>query len=345
MIQTDAISMLCIYCDEHDRAKFSGCEHVIPQAFGRFGSQTPVLKCVCDTCNSYFGKELDQVHARDTLEGVLRYKHGISSRENRTQRRLRFTLTDESECGELRGAAVGGVDPTNDQLRPVIAQLIILNKLTGRHDIFTRDQLGTLKLPLEVYGAPGERQLHVFAPTKEAHDAFVEELNRAGLDIRMGAATTFDIKPSVDADGRETLGVHIECVFDDLHRRCLAKIFINFAAYYLSEGEVRKPEWDGVRRFVRHGEGAMPARLSDKPFWTGQETDTVRWPDAINIRLENAGRGLVGVIQFYNRITYELLLIEGYRIDREVAARFDVGKAPEFGYRGPMPQSGPARMG
>jgi hypothetical protein len=125
----------------------------------------------------------------------------------------------------------------------------------------------------------------------------------------------------------------------------LAKIFTNFAAHYLSEDEVRKPEWEAVRRFVRYGEGAMPARLSNKPFWTGQETDTMRWPDAINVRLENAGRGLVGAIQFYNRMTYELLLIEGYQIAREVAARFAYGQEPEFGYRGPYPQSEPNMAG
>jgi hypothetical protein len=217
------MSQLCIYCEEKDPTKFAGREHVIPQAFGTFGSQTPVLKCVCDACNAYFGKELDQIHTRDTLEGVLRYKQGIFSRENRMQRRLRFTLADESESGEMRGAAVGGVDPTNDQLRPVVAQLVILNKRTGRKDIFTRAQIGSITLPTEVYGAPGERQLHVFAPTKEEHHAFVEELNCAGLDMRMGAASTFGIQPSVGADGQESLGVHIEGVFDDLHPAVLGK--------------------------------------------------------------------------------------------------------------------------
>ena len=29
-------------------------EHVIPQGFGRFGSNTPTLDCVCDDCNAYF---------------------------------------------------------------------------------------------------------------------------------------------------------------------------------------------------------------------------------------------------------------------------------------------------
>jgi hypothetical protein len=328
------VSTPCIYCGEPDPKKFSGREHVIPQAFGHFGSQTPVLKCVCDDCNSLFGRELDQVHARDTLEGVLRYKQGIVSSENRPQRRLRFTLADEAESGELFGAAVAGVDPTNDELRPLVAQLHILNQQTGETEIFTRPQLRILELRNESYGAPGERKLHVFAPSKEDYDAFVEELNTAGFDVRMGAPYTFDIKPTIGADGRATIGVHIECIFDDLHRRALAKILINFAAFYLGSSEVRKPEWTPVKRFVRYAEGLLGARLSDKPFWTGQETDNWRYPDALNIRLENDARGLIGAIQFYNRITYELLLIEDYRSPREIAARFEAGSEPEIGQRG-----------
>jgi hypothetical protein len=328
------ISVPCIYCPELDAAKFSGREHVIQQALGKFGSKTPVLKCVCDGCNAYFGRELDQIHARDTLEGVLRYKQGIRSSEKRDQRRLRFILADEAESGELVGAVVAGVDPTNDELRPLVAQLHIINVQTGETEIFTRNQLATLQLPEDVYGAPGERKLNVYAPSKEDHDAFVRELNAAGFDMRMGEPTTFDINPTIDADGRVSIGVHIECNFDDLHRRALAKILINFAAFYLGDDEVRKPAWSPVKRFVRRGEGLLGARLSGEPFWTGQETDEWRWPDAINIRLENHERGVVGAIQFYNRITYELLLIEGYNLPSEVAARFQAGSEPEFGFRG-----------
>ena len=65
------ITATCIYCDEDDPAKFSGREHVIPQAFGTFGGQTPTLKCVCDPCNGALGRELDQMLARETGGDVV----------------------------------------------------------------------------------------------------------------------------------------------------------------------------------------------------------------------------------------------------------------------------------
>jgi hypothetical protein len=327
------MAAVCIYCGERDPDLFSGREHVIPQAFGTYGGQTPTLRCVCDTCNSALGRELDQMLARDTLEGLARYSQGRLSKEMRPQRRLRFTLADESEAGGMLGAAIMGLDPTTNQLLPLATQLQIENLRTGKIDIFTREQIGRFSLPDDVYGPPGARKLNIFAPSKEEHDAFLDELNHAGFDMRMQWPSQLGVTPSIGKDGQETLGVHVEGIFDDLHRRALAKILVNFAAFVLGD-EVMAPRWAGLKRFVRYGEGRLGARMSNGPFWTGQETAGLRYPDAINVRLENHPRGIVGVIQFYNRYTYELLLLEGERLDREIAARFEDGEEPTFGARG-----------
>ncbi len=326
---------LCIYCDETDPTKFSGREHVIPQAFGKFGSKTPTLKCVCDGCNAVFGKELDQMLARETLEGVLRYKQGRVSSEKRVQHRLRFTLADETEAGDFVGAALLGVDPTSNQLMPLATQLRIKNLQTGETDIFVRSQLDAIALPVEVYGEPGKRELAIYAPSKDEHDVFLAELNLAGFDMRMEGVTLGGITPSIDANGVETLGVHIEGTFDQTHRRALAKILVNFATFYLGREVVDCANWGALKKFVRYGEGELAVRLSNRPFWTGQETDSQRFRDAINIRLENHQRGIVGAIQFYNQATYELLLIENAALIKEVAARFADGEEPSLGARRP----------
>jgi hypothetical protein len=323
----------CIYCDEDDATKFSGREHVIPQAFGTYGAKTPTLKCVCDHCNQYLGREIDQILARETLEGLARYRRGRLSKEKRLQRRLRFTLADEGEAGELIGAAIVGVDPTTNLLLPLATQLQIENLQTGKTDVFTRAELGTFTLSEEVYGPPGGRKLTIFAPSLEEHDVFLEELNRAGFDMRMAGASKFDINATVDHAGQRTLAVHVEGTFDQLHRRALAKIFVNFAAFYLGD-EVRAPRWKRLKRFIRHGESELGARMSDRPFWDGQETEAMRFPDAINIRLENQELGIVGAIQFYNQHIYELLLIPGEQLATELAGRFEDGVEPTLGYRG-----------
>ncbi len=101
---------MCIYCTTDDATHFGGVEHVIPQSFGTFGSNTPTLSCVCDRCNGYFGRSLDQNLARETLEGISRYirsHHG--PRRTRLDRncaadRCYWVIPGARRLGERRAA-------------------------------------------------------------------------------------------------------------------------------------------------------------------------------------------------------------------------------------------------
>src|ERR1700674_3694666 len=97
---------ICIYCPQTDTDRFRGVEHVIPQGFGRFGSETPTLDCVCDDCNAYFGRELDQLLTRDTYEGISRYSRGQFSSQARRQKRVSLALADPAEAGAFHGLRV-----------------------------------------------------------------------------------------------------------------------------------------------------------------------------------------------------------------------------------------------
>ena len=84
--------------------RFRWVEHVIPQGFGRFGSDTPTLDCVCDDCNAYFGRELDLLLMRDTYEGISRSSRGQFSGQARPQRPVSLAFADTAEAG-------GGLTP------------------------------------------------------------------------------------------------------------------------------------------------------------------------------------------------------------------------------------------
>lgn len=134
----------CIYCGSMDPCSFVGREHVVPQSFGTFGAETPVLDCVCDDCNAHFKRELDQPLARETLEGVARYNRGKLSRESRPQRSLQFALGEGEETGQFAGAILQGIEPTTGSVRPVEIQLQVRNCNTGEYDVFFPRNIGTL---------------------------------------------------------------------------------------------------------------------------------------------------------------------------------------------------------
>ena len=123
--------------------------------------------------------------------------------------------------------------------------------------------------------------------------------------LKLVVAPFSSCKDDTSRDGH--LPVTIEGVIDDpIERAMVDRLLINFVAKYLGLGEIRVDKWADAIRFVRLGEGTIKMRVSEKPFWTGQETDRRRFADdSVNIRIENQSGHLVGVIQFYNLFTYE----------------------------------------
>ncbi|HMJ10624.1 MAG TPA: HNH endonuclease [Polyangiaceae bacterium] len=67
----------CIYCRaSKPDAAFSKVEHVVPQSFGRFEGNLTLINVVCDDCNEFFGNELELYLARDTPDGLSRFRFG-----------------------------------------------------------------------------------------------------------------------------------------------------------------------------------------------------------------------------------------------------------------------------
>ena len=64
----------CIFC-LRENVPFNQ-EHVIPQGFGKFGSNNPTFSkddgIVCEECNQKFGDKIDRVLLRETAEGLKR---------------------------------------------------------------------------------------------------------------------------------------------------------------------------------------------------------------------------------------------------------------------------------
>lgn len=332
----------CIYCPQTDPGRFRGVEHVIPQGFGRFGSKTPTLDCVCDDCNAYFGREFDQLLTRDTYEGISRYSRGQFSSQTRPQKRVSLAFADPAEAGDFLGLRVS-VDGTTGCLMPPTAQFHIHNFTTGKDEVYFVPQIATLALPEADYGKPGANsekgtwRCKIFAPSREEHDAIVEALQRAGIDFRPG--TPFQNTWASETGKPPSFLVKITSEIDKPHKRAIAKILMNFVTFHLGRDEALRPRWDFLRRYVRDGEGEIKARLSNGPFWTGQETDQLRFADdSINVRIENLDGHIVGAIQFYHLPTYEMILVENDSLDlaQEIGRRYTPGELPLEGEKRPV---------
>src|SRR6202008_1832570 len=165
----------------------------------------------------------------------------------------------------------------------------------------------------------------------------------AGEALRSRFSDLFSIVKSVPWRARPILLLDVlldvSLEIDKPHKRAIAKILMNFVAFHLGRDEALKPRWDFLRRYVRDGEAEIKARLSQRPFWTGQETGELRFPDdSINVRIENLDGHILGAIQFYNLHTYEMILVENDSLGsaEEVGRRYTPGELPIEGEKRPV---------
>lgn len=331
--------MNCIYCRCTESWRFQGTEHVIPQAFGLFGTTTPTLRCVCDQCNSDLGRELDQLLTRETIEGVSRYQRGQYSRESRRQTRLKLALADPNEAGDFTGCRVN-LDGKTGQLMSVESQFHIYNSDTKEWEVYFLPKISSLQLPEQKYGRPGGDggrgtwRCKIFAPSKDAHDQMVDALVNAGINYRPGRP--FPNPWATESQAPRNLLVELTGEIGKPHKRAIAKILMNFVAFHFGCAEALRPRWDFLRRYVRHGYGEIKIRLSDGVFWPAQECKQNRLrDDSINICVENLDGRIIGRIEFYNLHIFEMVLVEGDSLDKELAYRYTPGEAPRSGQKRP----------
>lgn len=327
--------MECIYCHATDSALFKKVEHVVPQGFGTFGSDTLVLKCVCDPCNEYFGKELDQPLARDSWEGLTRYRQGLRSREKRKHPRISLSLAEEEELGNFSGALLEDVDGTVGGLPMPKSQFWIFNKQKNRWDRFSFEEIKNFKMNDELYGEKGSRETRIIS-LKTRRQELIDELKKVGIDF----VSKEDFYPEFAKTGN-VVAVEGRVQVDHIIKRAYAKVIMNAVAWYTGETAILRPEWDRAREYIRYGKNPILARMIEEPFW-GEETKNMRFEsDAINILVGNHGGNVIGKIQFYNHFTYDFILIENHHLQEgeDFAIRFERGKAPIRGVKKTIQQS------
>lgn len=329
----------CIYCKKEDSVNFKGVEHVIPKSFGTFGSKTPTLKCVCDECNAYFSKELDLLLARDTIEGVMRSKKGIPSQAKNVPKSLKFNLEEVPENGEFGGALIGGPDPVTGQHRPLLPQFWVKNIQTGNWERYRISEIKGVVMTDEKYGpaTPGSRQMKVMGPSQEKYDEVLAELKKCSIPFRItDTLKEIPFLKDIDPEGKVIVRGTIDGKIGKGHKRAFAKVLFNFATYYLGKEETLRLQWDSARQFIRYDGETLKWRVSQKPFWDGQENGNLRFQDdSSNLRIENQKGNVVGVIQVYNLFTHEIILVENYELlpAQEVAYRFTPGEEPHLGIK------------
>ena len=252
-------SRTCIYCSEFKAVDQFNAEHVLPQALGRYrGSLT--LNCVCEECNSFFGKTLDLTIGRDSVEALLRIREGLKEPSGVKQIRygnLRLTLAGSREwSGAVMVADVEGGDLVVD----LVTQAGLDFKEGGTF-FLTLQELRRTKQPLKHLVVPRSR-IRILHRDSEDYQAILRELQRLGISFNAEHAA-----PSIDVEDEDIANVSVAYTSADLLRRELCKLALNYLASQHGDKYVLKEWFDPIRHYVRF------AKPIARPFFHATRSD------------------------------------------------------------------------
>lgn len=296
--------MKCMYCrEESPKATFSGREHVVPQSFGTFDERNFTLHDkVCDSCNSYFAKNLDLVMARDSYEGISRLAHGIIEPSEYKHLGNRSTVVFQQRGGVFEGAYC--YQEYNESLGKVVARPLpqIGFKIKGSEKwefFLAREFRGPADFHVEKYDLSKHNAYLVFGM---ANDEAARALSTLGLAFNPSG---------VVHDQGEGLELSVTWTMTELICRCIAKISFNYLAVWCSTQVLLDPSFDRVREYIRNGVGQFNDFLVvvDRPILGDEPIERWRRKAHILTLFEVPGRAaLIGEVSLMNLMTYKVLL-------------------------------------
>jgi hypothetical protein len=304
-------SMKCIYClQDKSKSSFQKREHVIPQFFGRFTPDNLILReLVCDECNQFFGDKIELFWGRDSLESILRLKHGLRPKDSlKNRKRVRSKIHE----GDFKGAIVR---EKLDEFGKIGAELSIqagfFHKDRKEYDYF---EIGNIPFSDELVerGYEIKNCTILLIGYNEEIKLLEKELNEKGIPIKGDSKLLKKPEPS------GMIQIESEATLDRVIMRGICKIAFNYLAYHTSNRFVLKNIFNGIRNYIRYDNGDSEVYLSvnQPPILHADRRlekigKKVTEGHLIVLGWKN-GRTIISKLSFFNAHTYGITLCNDY---------------------------------
>lgn len=314
----------CVYCQE-DKSEdsFRRVEHVLPQSFGTFRDNFTLRGIVCDSCNQYFGDNLELALARDSFEGHSRFAYGVRNPEEFRPFGRNSRIVLRIGEGDFSGAYAYREysEEAGDIVVRPLPQVGFLMAPSNKYEYFLLDEI-----PAEPeLRERGFNSRHPEAIRGLAVDEAVlrDKLAEKGITFRVGGEV-------VPPERSQSILCELEGMIDHRIFRTIAKIAFNYLVFWQGPEFVQQPSFDAVRRYVREGEKPgykmidvqEAAILADEPV-VGRR----RLGHLITANWAQNGVSIVAQVALFNWVTYRVSLAREYPGERRDIRRghfFDV---------------------
>lgn len=300
--------MKCIYClEDKPGIFFKKTEHVLPQSFGKFKNNFTLNKTVCDTCNQYFGDNLELHLGRETMEGMKRFDHNLKKAAEFKPSGKKGRLSIKVGEGPIKGAYAYREYSEVEcgiVLKPA-AQVGFKKPVGNEYDYFLLEDI------------PEKEYLHKNYNLKVLKSIVV--LGCAFEDAQKCLAEK-EIFFHKDGDGcpsdyNSDMGCEVTGTIDQIIYRAIAKIAFNYFVYWAGSDIVMDASFNPIREYIRYGKKTTfpvvlileKAILGDEPV-EGKR----RLGHLLTIDWSKNKLSLVSQVSLFNLMTYSVLIAKDF---------------------------------
>jgi len=293
----------CIYCLENeDTTGFTSREHVLPQSFGKFKANMTLVDKVCHKCNQKLGNELEIYLARDSYEGMSRYKLKVN--ENPRFKNLRLSISLAG--GYLKGMLLYiTYDRNTNKLVILPKNQIGFRRKDGFYEFFLFDNLPNNEFLNKNYLLNHEKGL--FIPPGVDQGEAERALSLRNVRFKVSQIENLDF-------GDQEFLCEINGVIDKTIYRAIAKIGFNYLAYFNNSDLIFQDEFNVIRNFILKGKEPSYSlvRVDSQSILADEKISSRRSMHIITVNWAGDGSSILAKVSLFNQLTYCVCLSKNY---------------------------------
>jgi hypothetical protein len=278
---------------------------VVPEGLGRFKNALVLHNLVCADCNSYFGNTLDRVLARESVEGLERYRSGVKPSNEISRFRGDAVTLRAHDAGEFTGAELRIIPGSaeGEFAAEILGSAAVRQTAGDQFEYFSEAQILDGSWKSERVDA--RRGIRLFGPD--------EAMSRMRLALE-SQGFTLNYRPLRPPES-QIPAVLQEYTISLMHRRAVAKIAFNYLAFRCGSELVLSTAFDPIRAFVRFGTEPPlpPVQVSDNlPFRTARPPEERPIVHFVSITGDTGHRNLLGSMTLFGYHGYTIVLAESF---------------------------------
>jgi hypothetical protein len=302
--------MKCIYCaEDKPLSLFTKIEHVIPQSFGLFKNNFTLKNAACDGCNQYFGDNLEIAMARDTLEGASRFKFNLKSADEFKSIGKHSRMIIKVAEGEFKGtyAYKEYSQEQNKIIIKPVPQIGFLKSESEEYEYFLLDELPHKNyLDENEFDMKNPRAIRAFGIDV---DSARKVLSEKGIKFK------YQGEAGPTKNPKEDWLCEVEALIDSTIFRTVAKIALNYLAYWEGKDFVQHHLFDTSRGFIRYNMKADYAlvKVDDKPILGDEPVEGKRrLGHIVTVNWAADKKSIVSQVSLFNWASYRVSLAKDF---------------------------------